>query len=248
MATLSELNRASTDKAKDVGGKVKDSTQKLYSNTKDIARDKYADMQQVMLANATQLLALLSAGLALVDGWLKYRQQLASERLKQVSKSQAMVQDVVQDAVQENVMPAWKTAQTTLATGLSTAQDTLGKRARKVQKNLQDLQSSVQDSVGSGWSRTQDVVGKSTKQASEGLAQVASSAKDVTETVLDKYEQFQERRQRARTLFRWGLVIGVALAFLYTPQTGAEVRHRINQQWEQYGTRILDMVQRASSD
>jgi methyl-accepting chemotaxis protein len=248
MAILNELNRASTGKAKEVGSKVKDTTQKLYANTKDMARDKYTNVQQTMLANATQLLALLSAGLALVEGWLKYRQQLASERIKQASKHQAMLQETVQDTVQDTVMPAWKTTQTTLKSGLNVAQDTLEKNARKVQKNLQALQGSVQDSVESGWSKAQDVVSKRTKQPSEGLTQATSSAKDVAGTVMDSYEQYQESRQRARMLFRWGLVLGVILALLYTPVTGVEVRRRISEQWEQYGTPILDLVKQVKSD
>ena len=120
-------------------------------------------------------------------------------------------------------------------------QDALAKNAQKAQKNLkkaqenlQDLQGPALESLGAGWGRTQDVVSRSAQQASKGLSQAAATAQDLRNTAQDSYASYQGRRRRARTLFRWGLVIGVVLALLYAPVTGEETRKRIGEQWQQY--------------
>jgi phage-related protein len=99
---------------------------------------------------------------------------------------------------------------------------------KKARKNLQG----VQDTVGTGLGKTQDLFGQSTKRAGKRWQQMASSAASTRDAVQEQYVSYQRKRQQARTLFRWGLVVGFVLALLYTPYPGSDVRSRLMTQWE----------------
>ncbi len=57
--------------------------------------------------------------------------------------------------------------------------------------------------------------------------------KDVQESVQDQLASYARKRRRAKMLFRLGLLVGVTLAFLYTPWPGADVRRRLSAWWQQ---------------
>src|SRR5438105_1495624 len=125
-------------------------------------------------------------------------------------------------------------ARDTLQSGTTLAQVALAESAKKAQKNLKkaqdnlkDLQAAVQDNVGSGLTATQDALSKRSKLASQTLQQIASSAKDTGDDLQDRYASYVQKRKRARKLFRWGLIAGIVLAFLYSPLTGEEARRRV---------------------
>jgi hypothetical protein len=116
---------------------------------------------------------------------------------------------------------------------MGVAQDTLAKSAKQAQKNLKKAQKNMQETVGASLAKTQDLLGESSKRASKSLQQVAASAVEAKAAMQEQYASYQQKRQSARTLFRWGLVVGVVLALLYAPYSGAEVRRRLMAQWEQ---------------
>jgi hypothetical protein len=82
--------------------------------------------------------------------------------------------------------------------------------------------------------KTQDVVSTSKETASKRLQRVADNAKDVKEAMQEGYASYQRKRRRKRILFRIGLLAGVAMALLYTPLAGSDVRQRIAARWQQY--------------
>ncbi len=136
-------------------------------------------------------------------------------------------------------------AQVALQGGLGKAQDVLSKQSRQMskglmqaQKKLGDVQDTVQESMGKTRAKTMDVLSKSSVQAGKGLSQASENMKDMRETLQENYEHYQRRRQRARRLFRIGLVAGVILALLYTPKPGAEMRNQLFAQWQTYRERF----------
>jgi len=115
-------------------------------------------------------------------------------------------------------------------TAPNVAQNTYANAKDFVQTTYENVKDVAQTALGNA----QGSVQSRAKKASQGIAQVTSGAQDLRDSVQDRYASYQRRRQRARTLFRWGLVIGIVLALLYTPVPGEEVRRRIGEQWEQY--------------
>src|SRR5437763_951799 len=133
--------------------------------------------------------------------------------------------------------------QDALLLGLGVAQEVFEKSAKntrkslkRTQKQLGDVQDVVQDSVQSGLSKTQEVLGKGTKQASKSLMQATGNVMDMRDSLQDQYASYIRKRQRARMLFRWGLLTGIVLALLFTPIPGSQVRQRLAQQWERFQT------------
>jgi gas vesicle protein len=162
----------------------------------------------------------------------KKAQKKAQRKLRNVQDYVSNIQDYVQPGVQK--------VSDTLQSGTTLAQAALLENAKKAQKNLkkaqdnlQDLQAAMQENLGSGLAATQDVLSKRSQQASQTWQQIASSAKDTSEDLQDRYASYVQKRKHARALFRWGLVVGVVLALLYSPLTGEEVRRRVSEQFNQ---------------
>src|SRR5262249_53428608 len=103
----------------------------------------------------------------------------------------------------------------------------------KAQKNMQKMQGPLQKNVRSGLAKTSDVLGKSTSKATDSLKQATTRAKELQESWQEQSIQRQRRRKRAKIVFRWELIFGVALALLYSPIAGSEVRQRIGKGWQE---------------
>ena len=114
-------------------------------------------------------------------------------------------------AVAQSVQSGLAKTQDTVQTGLSTAQDV--------------LQSGL-DVVQDAWTRN-------VKKANKNLKKAGKSIKGVQGSVQDQLASYARKRRRAKMLFRLGLLVGVMLAFLYTPWPGADVRRRLSAWWQQ---------------
>lgn len=147
---------------------------------------------------------------------------------------------VAQDAlvnIQENASQGLDRAQHLMATviGITGAAVAIFyKNRQQAQEKLQRTQMSLMASTTPIVERTQKAVRANTQKATHGLQQAKSTAKDFTIFVQDQYTHLQTKRRRRRALFRIGLIAGAILALLYTPLSGAEIRQRLNAQWQQY--------------
>jgi len=110
------------------------------------------------------------------------------------------------------------------------------KNLEKAQKNMQKMQDPLQKNVRSSLAKTSDVLGKTTSKATDSLKQATTRAKDLQDSWQEQSVQRQRRRKRAKMVFRWGLIFGVALALLYSPIAGSEVRQRIGKGWQESST------------
>ncbi len=243
-AKTREINNTATNVAQNTYANAKDLVQTTYENVKDVAQTALGNAQDRVQSRAKKRTAATAAGLGVAQLLFNRGKKQSKKNVKKAQKNLGGVVDTLQD-VSGNAV---NTLQDTVKPGLVATQAALGaaqvalqkntrkaqKNLQKAQKNLQELQGPVLESLGDSWEKTQDLVGKSAKKASQGIVQVTSGAQDLRDSVQDRYASYQRRRQRARTLFRWGLVIGIVLALLYTPVPGEEVRRRISEQWEQY--------------
>jgi membrane-associated HD superfamily phosphohydrolase len=176
----------------------------------------------------------------------------ASTVTQSVQSGLAKTQDTVQSGLakaQDTLQMGLSTAQDVLQSGLDLVQDTWAQSAKKANKNLKKAQKkmkrrSVQDNVQSGLSTAQnvlqsgldvaqDVWTRNVKKANKNLKKAGKSIKDVQETVQDQLASYARKRRRAKMLFRLGLLVGVMLAFLYTPWPGADIRRRLSVWWQQ---------------
>src|SRR6266516_180133 len=228
-AKTREINNTATNVAQNTYANAKDLVQTTYENVKDVAQTALGNAQDRVQSRAKKRTAAQAAGRGVAQLLFNRGKKQSKKNVKKAQKNLGGVVDTLQD-VSGNAV---NTLQDTVKPGLVATQAALG-AAQKAQKNLQELQGPVLESLGDSWEKTQDLVGKSAKKASQGIVQVTSGAQDLRDSVQDRYASYQRRRQRARTLFRWGLVIGIVLALLYTPVPGEEVRRRISEQWEQY--------------
>jgi hypothetical protein len=142
--------------------------------------------------------------------------------------------------MQKNVKQGWDKTRTWLAVGIALAATFIQQNMRKAQekleqaqKNLQEMQGPIQSNVRSGMTKTSDVIGKSTIKARSGFQQATTKAKERQSSWQEQSTQRQRRRKQAKALFRWGLICGVALALLYSPMTGSEMRQRLGKGWQQ---------------
>jgi gas vesicle protein len=174
----------------------------------------------------------------LVPGKQKKAQKNGKLVRKQLDRWQSSLRDTVGSGV--------SAAQDALQSGIDYTQATLiknpkqaRKRLKKAQKNLKKAQATLQERVGSGLTSTQKVWQQGTKQAQQAASsareqaqQAAINAREMKENWQRRREKARRRAARARTLFRWGVVVGVVLALLYAPTAGSEVRRRIVEQFQ----------------
>jgi hypothetical protein len=142
--------------------------------------------------------------------------------------------------IQKSIKQGWKKTRAWLAVGATMAatfakknmHETLG-NLEQFQKNLQKMQSALQRIVISSLAKTSDVIGQSTSKARYSIYQVTSKVKDIQDARQKQSIERQHKRKRAKMAFRWGLIFGVALALLYSPIAGSEMRRRISKGWQQ---------------
>jgi len=107
------------------------------------------------------------------------------------------------------------------------------KNLQKAQKNLQKMQGPLQSNIRSGLAKTSEVIGKGTSKTQYGLKLATTRVQEMQESWQEQSARRQRKRKRAKMLFRGGVIAGVALALLYSPIAGSEVRQRIGKRWQQ---------------
>jgi len=142
--------------------------------------------------------------------------------------------------VEKSMKLGWDKTLTWLTIGVGIAGTLLQKNMQKAQKNLEQAQKKVQkvqgplqSNVTSSLAKTSDIIGKSTNKATDSLKQATTKAKEMQEAWQEQSAERQHKRKRAKTVFRWGLIFGVALALLYSPMAGSEARQRLSKGWQQ---------------
>ncbi len=114
------------------------------------------------------------------------------------------------------------------------------KRARKDVKNLQGSVKSglsqTQDMLLSGLSTTQDALDKNTRRASKSLKMAQKNLKNTRNSMQSRLERRGRKRQRAKIVFRLGLLSGFVLVILYTPWPGSEIRHQLVELWNGFSS------------
>jgi hypothetical protein len=237
MAKISIISRSSVDKPKN-------GTPKKYEAAKDMAGTAYYQFQDNAKAGLQKAQGLLAVAAGILGVILQDNTRKARKELKKAQKRSVPMQQ----SVQENIAASLEKAQGKMQSGMTSAQKLLAKNAymaqynlNKAQKNLRDMQKSWQSNVvpavtggvATGLEKTRDVFSKGSEKAGQRFQQATSTARNVKESVQDQYTQYQRKRQRARTLFRWGLLVGVVGTILYTPIAGSDVRQRLVAQWQQ---------------
>ncbi len=85
-----------------------------------------------------------------------------------------------------------------------------------------------------GKSATQDAVDKASKKANASLAAAKSNVQDKLDDAQTARERKARRKANAQGLFRFGLIVGLVIALLYTPTPGAQIRQQLGQQFNKY--------------
>lgn len=244
MATLNNLKAAGTDAAKGIGEKARHGAHTASAQVQKGGEQAY-ERARLGLQRA-QVAA--TVGSALLQGFLHSQERQARKNQRKLAHQADHARGVFEDRLQ----PAWAKTQEVLQVGREATQDTLQnawetsqhvlekrmkrarKQLRKTRKNLKHMQKAAQENLKSGWATTQDTVGEGSQLVSRSLMQLGSNAKDASKAVQKRYKHYQRKRTRARKLFRWGLVVGLILALLFAPASGAETRRRLAAFWEQY--------------
>ncbi len=230
MATLNNLNSTSVDTARDIGNKARHGTQTLSAKAQkrgqQISRRARSGLQKAQIG--------ITVGSTLLQSLLHYNERKARQNQRKVIHQAHHLRNALQDTLR----PAWSKTEDVIQGGLETTQDALQKsmknareRLTKAQKNLERLEKASRERLESGWSAVQDRVEEGSQQMRGMLTRAGSNAKGSRQTAQKRHKH--SRRKRSRALFRLGLVIGLALALLYTPFTGAEARQRVRLFWEQ---------------
>jgi len=231
MAARTDINSRGVDTARDIGEKTRHGAQTLSAqaqkSSQQVSRQTQSGLQKVQIA--------ITVGSALLQSLLHSQERTARKSRRGATRQARHFRNAVQDTFQ----PTWSKTQDVIGEGLETTEVTLQKRVkrarknlRKTQKNLKHLQKAAQENLESGWSAARDKWEEGSQQVSRNLTKVGSNAQGASKTIQKRYRHSQRKRARARALFRWGLVIGFVLALLYTPITGAEIRHRIILFWK----------------
>lgn len=142
--------------------------------------------------------------------------------------------------MQKSIKQGWDKTRAWLAVGAAIAATFAQKNMRKaqekledVQKNMQKMQDPLQSNVRSSLTKISNVIGQNTTRAVSSIQQTTTRAKELQNSWLEQSAQRQRKRKRAKMVFRWGLIFGVALALLYSPIAGSEMRQRIGKGWQQ---------------
>lgn len=225
MAKLFSKNQ-DTDKAERV--------QAAYANTKDAAQEFLARAKETAQSTAANVKDRAQNTFTKAKGTTQDKLANTKDFAQSTFKT---TRNTTQDKlakVQGRTKGGLDKAQDLLSAVMSIVAALLYENQHKAQKKLKQAQISLRKTANPIVEKTQDVVVTSTKKASEGLQKVADNAKDVKEALQDGYAHYQRKRRRKRTLFRIGLLAGVAIALFYTPLAGSDVRQRIAQQWQHY--------------
>jgi putative cell wall-binding protein len=155
----------------------------------------------------------------------------------------ASAKDTVQLAyaeVEKSMRQGWNKTLTWLTLAASIVVPILQRNMQKAQDNLniaqrtlEKVQGPLQSTVISRLIKASQALGKSTDTARDSLKQATTRAKEMQLSWQERSIQRQLRRKRARRAFRWGILLGVVVALLYSPIRGSEARQRISQGWQQ---------------
>ena len=199
---------------------------KLYERVKPSNHNKASKITKMILAKASKVAPSTSKNL----------KDSAQDTL-------ASAKDTVQLAyaeVEKSMRQSWNKTLTWLALVASIVVPILQKNMQKAQDNLNkaqktlgQIQGPLQSDVRSRLAQTSQALGKSTSAARSSLKQATTRAKEMQLSWQERSIQRQLKRKQARRAFRWGIVLGVVVALLYSPIRGSEARQRISQGWQQ---------------
>lgn len=244
MATLNNIKSTGMDAMKDASDKARHGVRTASVQVQKGGEQAY-ERARLGLQRA-QVAATI--GSALLQSFLHSQEKQARKNKHKLAHQARHAGGVLQDTLQ----PAWEKTQEVLQTGKDATQDTLQnawetsqhalkmskkqarKQLKKTRKSLKRMQKAAQENLSSAWETTQDTVGEGSQRVSKGLAQIGSSVQDAGQAVQKRYKHARRKRARARSLFRWGLAIGLLLAVLFAPLSGAETRQRLAGYWERY--------------
>ena len=109
-----------------------------------------------------------------------------------------------------------------------------------VQDTVQSGLAKTQDTLQTGLSAAQDALQQNVKRANKSLKKAKRSIKDVQESVQDQLAGYRRKRKLARVLFRLGLLVGIALALLYTPWPGSDTRRQLAAWWQRISSSMTN--------
>ena len=248
MSTVRERSMAQVDKAK--GAALTG-----YANAKDAAQGTYASTQDTLQTGLDKTQHTLVNGWEKVQDWLHTLNQgndITNELPVLTKNRGGILPHLTQDNIQTASAQAQKKVQKSLnkaqdaankqaaqaSAGLAKAQQKLGKAWGGVQDTLGGVQDTLQDNVQTSTAKFSKTLDKGTKKATKNLTKATTNIKGMRDNAQDRYEHHLRKQQRARSMFRWGLVIGVVLALLYTPKPGVEMRAQLATWWQHYRTRL----------
>jgi len=114
---------------------------------------------------------------------------------------------------------------------LKKAQKRARKNVKNVQRTVQSGLSQTQDMLLTGLSTAQDAIGQNTTRASRGLKKAQKNFTSTRNSRQSMLESRARRRQRAKMIFRLGLLLGFVLVLLHTPWSGSEIRRQLLELW-----------------
>ena len=133
--------------------------------------------------------------------------------------------------VEKSMRRGWNKTLTWLALAASIVVPIFQKNIQKAQDNLniaqrtlEKIQGPFQSNVISRLVKTSQTLGKSTSVARDSFKQARTRAKEMQLSWQERSIQRQLKRKQARRAFRWGIVLGVVVALLYSPIRGSEAR------------------------
>lgn len=241
MATLNHVKSTGVETAKDMGKKTRSLARTTSAQVQKGGEQTYKQTRRGL----RKVQIVTTVGGALLQGWRLYNKQRATNQTQHMQQN-----------VQKKLEPVWSKMQAVLLEGCEAAQEKLEKQAKnaskqlkKARKDVQHMQkvvrknvksglSSIQEGLESRWSATQGTLEKGSHQVQKGLIQPGANARDARETARKRYKHAQRKRARARKMFRRGVVIGIVLAFLFTPVPGSEVRRRLMSFWQECRQRL----------
>jgi hypothetical protein len=238
---------------------VRERSKAQVHKVKGAALNSYADAKEAVEAVYSNTQDTLQSGLdktqhTIIDGWEKMQSWLHHlnppvNRIELPTKSRRSILPLVShntlSVLSDQQQKGLKKAQKRLDKQAVQAGERLTKVQQKLGDSLNEAQNTLQNSIQIAKAKMMATLGtaldrgtRPANKVSRTLRQAGENVKELKETAQERHEQRVRKRRRARLMFRWGLIIGVVLALLYTPKPGVEIRTKLTELWHTYRTRL----------
>ena len=124
------------------------------------------------------------------------------------------------DVIQDNANGAMDMGRQAVSSALSTVTDTVRSGVAK-----------TQDVLLEGLDVTQELLKDQQKRSAKKFKRAQKNFQDTRNSMQSSLEKRSRRRQRAKFVFRLGLLSGLVLVVLYSPWSGQEIRSRLVEVW-----------------